>query len=206
MVLYPRRFRGPYITFPGIGTHSYSWEECSAFSAANAMLQFFSFYRSTRYPLLLGGQRQFCGMQGFCPITPLLVLVLTVATRRRHHHSICSRDAICEQPGNYVLTTREPIPSCLTLCQTSPDALTVAPRAPTSEIAFHCEAGLRNFREDHKEKVFAFELPSISLTRVWRLGSSSKETTPPDVPAAAVPSAAALAATVVPLSVPSAVP
>jgi hypothetical protein len=136
MVLYPRKFRGPYITLPGIGTHSYmissSWEECSAFSAADAMLQFFPFYRSTKYPLLLGGQRHFFGMQGFCPITPLLVLVLKDATRRRHHHSICSSDAICEHPWNYVRTTREPIPSCLTLCQTWSDALTVAPRAPTS--------------------------------------------------------------------------
>jgi hypothetical protein len=45
MVLYPSKFRGPYMTSPGIGTHSYtvssSWEECSAFSAADAMLQFF---------------------------------------------------------------------------------------------------------------------------------------------------------------------
>ena len=47
MVLYPRKFRGPHITFPGIGTHSYtvssSWEECSASSAAIAMLQIFPF-------------------------------------------------------------------------------------------------------------------------------------------------------------------
>jgi hypothetical protein len=56
-------------------------------------------------------------MQGFCPITPLLVLVFAAATRRRHHHSICSSDAICEHPRNYVLTTREPIPLRLTLCQ-----------------------------------------------------------------------------------------
>ena len=135
MVLYPRKFKGPSITSPGIGTHSYtvssSWEECSAFSAAIAMLQFFllSFHQ---VPITAGWTEALCGMQDLCPITPLLVLpvVLEVATRRRHHHSICTSDAICEHPRNYLLTTREPIPRCLTLCQTWSDALTVAPRAP----------------------------------------------------------------------------
>jgi hypothetical protein len=130
MVLYHHKFRGPYFRSPGIGTHSYmyssSWEECSAFSAADAMLQLFllSVYQ---VPITAGWTEALCGMQVFCPISPLLLLVLKVSTRRRHHHSICSSDAICEHPWKYVLTTREPIPRCLTLCQTWPDALTVAP-------------------------------------------------------------------------------
>ena len=48
---------------PGTGTLSYIWShllwgEFSAFSAANAILNF-PIVRSTRYPSLLGGQRQY---------------------------------------------------------------------------------------------------------------------------------------------------
>jgi hypothetical protein len=65
----PRKFRGHHLTSPGIGTHSYtvssSWEECSAFSAADAMQTFVPLYRSTRYPLLLGAHRHFVGCKVF---------------------------------------------------------------------------------------------------------------------------------------------
>ena len=44
---------------------SSSWEECSAFSAAEAIRTIFALFRSTRYPSLLGGQRQ-CGFKA-CP-------------------------------------------------------------------------------------------------------------------------------------------
>jgi hypothetical protein len=70
-----------------------------------------------RVPITAGRTEARCRIQGFYPIAPLLALVLEVATRRRHHRSICSSDAICEQTRNYVLTTREPIPRRLTLCQ-----------------------------------------------------------------------------------------
>ena len=99
---------------------------CSYSHAAIFLLSFH------QVPITAGWTEALCGMQGFCPITPLLVLpvVLEDATRRRHHHSICTSDAICEHPRNYLLTTREPIPRRLTHCQTWSDALTIAPQAP----------------------------------------------------------------------------
>ena len=59
------------ITFPGYGTHTYTvsspWGECShAAYKGNGFIPFTTFFfRSTRYPLLLGDQRR-CGFKA-CP-------------------------------------------------------------------------------------------------------------------------------------------
>ena len=57
------------VSFPGIGTHTFTvsshWGESSAFAAHAIHTVHVSIFRSTRYPLLLGGQRQ-CGFKP-CP-------------------------------------------------------------------------------------------------------------------------------------------